>query len=74
MGVFVFYPRILAVVDCVMSEYHFESPETTTIKGKEFLPKIVVSCTCEELKCGAVLITEFTAVMTNVITEEKRLF
>ena len=42
-------------------------------KGEEFLPMIlifVVSCMSRELKCGAVLITEFTAAMTNDITEE----
>ena len=31
---------------------------------------LVVSCTCRESECGAMLIT--TAVMTNDITEEKR--
>ena len=33
---------------------------------------LVVCCTCRESMCGAVLITESTAVMTNNITEETR--
>ena len=33
---------------------------------------LVASCTCGESKCGAVLITESTAVMTNDITEVTR--
>ena len=33
---------------------------------------LFVNCTCGESKCGAVLITESTAVMTIDITEETR--
>jgi len=33
---------------------------------------LVVSCTCGESKCGAVLINESTAEMTNNIIEETR--
>ena len=33
---------------------------------------LVVSCTWGESKCGAVLITESTALMANDITEETR--
>jgi len=65
---------MISVFDCVMSEYHFERSEPT--KGEESLPMMlrvlmfVLSGTCGESKCGAVLITESTAVMNNDITEE----
>jgi len=66
-----------------MSEYHFEPSEPTTFyKGEEFLAAnnvrptlvLIVSYTCRKSKSGAVLRTESTAVMTNDITGDKRLF
>ena len=86
LGAFVFFPGILAIfmfliiswVSTILNHLrrNVEKWLTTFLKVKNYIPTndsqqcFVVRCMCRELKSGAMLRTEFTAIMTNDIAED----